>query len=76
MCTTLLAVNKLYLGNRELGYEFYDLTKEEVIEMTAGQIKQAVKGEKNIIGLKVSSENEIMPDTDGYYMRNMMKKYI
>lgn len=74
MCTKLLVINKLYLGNRELGYELYDLTRGEVIEMTAGQIKQAIKGGKNILGVKVSSENELIPDSEGYYMRNLMKK--
>lgn len=74
MCMKLLVINKLYLGNRELGYELYDLTRGEVIEMTAGQIKQAIKGGKNILGVKVSSENELIPDSEGYYMRNLMKK--
>ena len=74
MCTTLLAINKLYLGNRELGYELYDLTRGEVIEMTAGQIKQALKGGKSILGVKVSSGNELIPDEEEYYMRNLMKK--
>lgn len=74
MCMKLLVINKLYLGNRELGYELYDLTGGEVIEMTAGQIKQAIKGGKNILGVKVSSENELIPDAEGYYMRNLMKK--
>lgn len=74
MCTSLLVINKLFLGNRELGYELYDMSKGEAVEMTAGQIRQAIKGGRKILGVKISEENEIITDREKYYMQNLMKK--
>ncbi len=73
MCR-LLVVNKLYLGNRELGFELMDLKKLEVLEMTAGQIKSALKSGKEILGVKVTGENELDLDKEKYFMTNIMKK--
>ena len=73
MCK-LVVINKLYLGNRELGYELMDLSKLEVVEMTAGQIKSALKAGKEILGVKVSAGNELELDKEKYYMSNIMKK--
>lgn len=73
MCK-LVVINKLYLGNRELGYELMDLSKLEVVEMTAGQIKSALKAGKEILGVKVSAGNELVLDKENYYMSNIMKK--
>lgn len=73
MCK-LVVINKLYLGNRELGYELFDLNKLEVVEMTAGQIKLALKAGKEILGVKVSAGNELVLDKEKYFMNNLMKK--
>lgn len=73
MCK-LLVLNKLCLGNRELGYELIDLNKLEVIEMTAGQIKLALKAGKEILGVKVSAGNELELDKEKYFMTNIMRK--
>lgn len=73
MCK-LLVLNKLCLGNRELGYELIDLNKMEVIEMTAGQIKSALKVGKEILGVKVSAGNELELDKEKYFMTNIMRK--
>ena len=73
MCK-LVVINKLFLGNRELGYELMDLSKLEVVEMTAGQIKSALKAGKEILGVKVSAGNELVLDKENYYMSNIMKK--
>ena len=73
MCK-LVVINKLYLGNRELGYELMDLSKLEVVEMTAGQIKSALKAGKEILGVKVSVGNELVLDKENFYMSNIMKK--
>lgn len=75
MCK-LVVINKLYLGNRELGYELMDIGKGnyEVVEMTAGQIKSALKSGKEILGLKASEGNELVLDKENYFMSNIMKK--
>lgn len=73
MCK-LLVLNKLYLGARELGCELIDLNKLEVIEMTAGQIKSALKAGKEILGVKVSAGNELELDKEKYFMTNLMRK--
>lgn len=73
MCKLLL-LNKICLGNRELGYELVDLNKLEVIEMTAGQIKSALKAGKEILGVKVSAGNELELDKEKYFMTNIMRK--
>ena len=73
MCKLLL-LNKICLGARELGYELMDLSKLEVIEMTAGQIKSALKAGKEILGVKVSAGNELELDKEKYFMTNLMRK--
>ena len=72
MCKVV--INKLCLGNRELGYELMDCKKYEVVEMTAGQIKSALKAGKEILGVKISAGNELVLDKEKYFMSNMMKK--
>ena len=73
MCK-LVVINKLFLGNRELGYELMDIGKTEVVEMTASQIKTSLRAGKNILGVKVSAGNELVLDKEKYFMSNMMKK--
>jgi hypothetical protein len=51
-----------------------DLSKLEVVEMTAGQIKSALKAGKEILGVKISTGNELELDKENYYMSNIMKK--
>ena len=73
MCKLVL-INKLHLGTRELGYELMDINKLEVVEMTAGQIKSALKAGKEILGVKVSAGNELELDKEKYFMTNLMRK--
>lgn len=73
MCK-LVVINKLFLGNRELGYELMDIGKTEVVEMTASQIKTSLRAGKNILGVKISAGNELVLDKEKYFMSNMMKK--
>lgn len=72
MCKVV--INKLFLGNRELGYELMDIGKTEVVEMTASQIKTSLRAGKNILGVKISAGNELVLDKEKYFMSNMMKK--
>ena len=71
MCR-LTVVNKLYLGNRELGYELYN--DREIVEMTAIQLKNAIKAGKDVRGVVIDkATNELVLDKDGFYSVNMMK---
>ena len=71
MCR-LTVINKLYLGNRELGYELYN--DKEVVEMTAIQLKNAIKAGKDVRGVVIDkATNELVLDKDGFYSVNMMK---
>ena len=72
MCSRLTVINKLYLGNRELGYELYN--DKEVVEMTAIQLKNAIKAGKDVRGVVIDkATNELVLDKDGFYSVNMMK---
>lgn len=76
MCRKLVVVNKLSLGNRELGWETFSLPKGEIVELTTKQLKDAIKlGTDEVYGLKISAEtNELVFDTDGFFTTNMMNK--
>lgn len=68
-----VAVNRLFLGARELGWELWD--GKQVIEMTSGQIKAALKnGKSEILGLCLDKKGELQLDKDGYMMQNIMCK--
>lgn len=68
-----VAVNRLFLGVRELGWELWD--GKQVIEMTSGQIKAALKnGKSEILGLCLDEKGELQLDKDGYMMQNIMCK--
>ncbi len=71
MCTKIV-INKLYLGNRELGYELY--SNGEIIEMTDKQIISELKAGKDIRGLIIGADNRLVLDTEGFGMRNLMEK--
>lgn len=68
-----VAINRLFLGARELGWELWD--GKQVIEMTSGQIKAALKnGKSEILGLCLDEKGELQLDKDGYMMQNIMCK--
>ncbi|OIZ62718.1 hypothetical protein BLA28_20195 [Eisenbergiella tayi] len=68
-----VAVNRLFLGARELGWELWD--GKQVIEMTSGQIKAALKnGKSEILGLCLDGKGELQLDHEGYMMENIMCK--
>lgn len=71
MCTKIV-INKLYLGNRELGYELF--SDGEIIEMTEKQIISEIKSGKDIRGLVIGNDNKLELDTEGFGMRNLMEK--
>lgn len=76
MCRKLVVINKLSLGNRELGWETYSLPKGEVVEFTSKQLKDAIKhGTDEVYGLKLDeSTGELVFDTEGFFTTNMMNK--
>lgn len=68
-----VAVNRLFLGARELGWELWN--GKEIIEMTSGQIKTALKsGRSEILGLCLDEKGELQLDKEGYMMQNIMCK--
>ena len=73
MCKVV--VNRLMLGNRELGFELYSTKSGEVIEMTSNQIKTSLKsGKSDIMGLCLNEKGELVLDKENYYMENIMCK--
>lgn len=71
MCTKIV-INKLYLGNRELGYELF--SDGEIIEMTEKQIISEIRAGKDIRGLVIGAGNKLELDTAGFGIRNLMEK--
>lgn len=71
MCTKIV-INKLYLGNRELGYELF--SDGEIIEMTEKQIVSEIKSGKDIRGLVIGESGKLELDAAGFGMRNLMEK--
>ncbi len=70
MCTKIV-LNKLYLGNRELGYELF--SDGEIIEMTEKQIISDIKNGKDIKGLVIGDSGKLELDV-AFGMRNLMEK--
>lgn len=71
MCTKIV-INKLYLGNRELGYELF--SDGEIVEMTEKQIISEIKNGKDIRGLVIGESGKLELDVAGFGMRNLMEK--
>lgn len=75
MCRKLVAVNKLGLGNRELGWEVYSLPKGEVLEFTTKQLRDIIKGGKDeVYGLKIAENGMDLAFDETFFTRNMMYK--
>ncbi len=77
MCRKLVVTNKISLGTREICWEAYSLPKGEVVELTAKQLKDAIKGigTDEVYGLTVSEETgELVFDKEGFFTVNMMNK--
>ena len=71
MCKMNIVVNKLVLGNRELGWELW--SGKEVMEYTSKQIKDMIKaGKQKICGLKIGDNDELLLDKEGFFTINMM----
>lgn len=71
MCKMNIVVNKLVLGNRELGWELW--SGKEVMEYTSKQIKDMIKaGKQKICGLKIGDNDELLLDKEGFFTTNMM----
>ena len=75
MCRKLVAVNKLGLGNRELGWEVFSLPKGEVLEFTTKQLRDIIKGGRDeVYGLKVAENGIDLVFDEKFYVRNLMYK--
>lgn len=71
MCKMNIVVNKLVLGNRELGWELW--SGKEVMEFTSKQLKDMIKaGKQKVCGLKIGDNDELELDKEGFFTTNMM----
>ena len=71
MCKMNVVINKLVLGNRELGWECWN--GKEVAEYTSKQLKDIINGAKQkVCGLKVGKSGELELDKEGFFTTNMM----
>ena len=71
MCKMNVVVNKLVLGNRELGWECWN--GKEVMEYTSKQLKDIIKaGKQKICGLKIGESGDLELDREGFFTTNMM----
>lgn len=71
MCKMNVVINKLVLGNRDLGYETWN--GKEIMEYTAKQLKDIIlEGKQKVCGLKVGENGELELDREGFFTTNMM----
>lgn len=71
MCRMNVVVNKLVLGNRELGFECWD--GKQISEFTAKQLKDMIRaGKQKVCGLKIGANGELELDKEGFFTTNMM----
>ena len=71
MCRMNVVVNKLVLGNRELGFECWD--GKQIAEFTAKQLKDMIRaGKQKVCGLKIGKNGELELDREGFFTTNMM----
>lgn len=71
MCRMNVVVNKLVLGNRELGFECWD--GKQIAEFTAKQLKDIIRaGKQKVCGLKIGANGELELDKEGFFTTNMM----
>ena len=59
------------LGARETNYSLWD--GRQVVEMTAKQIKDAIRSNIKICGLTLDGEDNLIIDKDGFYCSNIME---
>lgn len=69
MCQMRIVVNRLMLGNRELGYELW--SGKDVMEMTSNQIKNLIKAGTKVCGLTIGKSGELELDREGFFTTNM-----
>lgn len=69
MCKMNIVLNKLVLGNRELGYELWNGT--ELVEATSKTIKDMINSGKKVCGLTIKN-GELVLDEEGFYTTNLM----
>ena len=75
MCRKLVTINKLGLGNRELGWEVLSLPKGEVLEFTSKQLRDLIKGGKDeVYGLKIAENGIDLAFDETFFTTNMMYK--
>ena len=75
MCRKLVTINKLGLGNRELGWEVLSLPKGEILEFTSKQLRDLIKsGKDEVYGLKIVENGSDLAFDETFFTTNMMYK--
>ena len=69
MCEMKVAVNKLMLGNRELGWECWD--GKGVLELTSKQIRDLIIRGDKVCGLTIDEDGELVLDS-GFFCTDLM----
>lgn len=69
MCKMRVVINKLVLGNRELGYEVW--TGKDVVEMTSNQIRKLIRENKKVCGLCLGKDGELQLDKENFFTTDM-----
>ena len=70
MCTVKYVVQRQMLGAREQGYALWN--GKEIVEMTANEIKAALKRNEPVHGLEIGADGELTLDKK-FFTRNIME---
>ena len=72
MCKINVVLNRVMLGNRELGWEVWN--GKEIEEYTSKQLESIIKaGKDKVCGLKLGGDGELEMDYEGFYTTNLME---
>lgn len=69
MCEMRVVINKVMLGQRELGWELW--SGKDVMELTSVQIKSLIKKGEKVCGLVIGKDGELVLDKEGFFTTNM-----
>jgi len=72
MCRNNIVVNRLMLGNRELGWEVWN--GKNVEEYTSKQLQDMIRnGKDKVYGLCVGADGELEADKEGFFTTSIME---
>lgn len=65
-------INEVMLGKRSVGFECYSMESQDIVGMTAKQIRDSFAEGKPVLGFKIDSSGELVIDCD--FCKNYMVK--